>query len=440
MESGDQTEGRVVTDSKNLRLKRIAVSGFKALHEFDLTLNDDTTLIIGPNGSGKSSILQLLDFVRSFASGAPQEFFSERNWPIESVRTFADAPTGIVIGMLFRHKVENINLLWTIAWGLRLGESVFEKISILTPSKDGELEKQTVLRYSRKEKTLTRAGADTINGIQLDGSVFSILPKSSGGQDDPMFWVQEIKDWAHGIRSLELLNPRDMRSGTRGTKTDIGPRGQHLASFISSLDSTAKSRLFDRISLFYPCFKELNTVRKRAGWVDLKLREIYYTGSQISANHVSDGFLRLLALAAIPEFRSDVSLVMLDEVENGVAPHFIKHIVSEINEKGNFQLLLTSHSPLLVNHFEPEDIIFVSRSEDGHAITARFDEIDDAMRDLEFQGPGEIWSHTSDKVLTKWVRKAWAHRKENIETETMNALQYRKPHPRKRVRLDKSEK
>ena len=402
-----------MTERTKLRLRHIKVLGFKALVDFDLSLDTDSTLIIGPNGSGKSSILQVLDFMSYFAQGSPRDFFQDRHWLPEPVRSFANKPVGVIIQLALNHIDLPFKLLWTVSWGFRLGESIFEEITLYTDKPGEQFASKAILTYVRQNKSLIREGQEPIKGIHLEGSALSILPNSSALAESPAYFLQEIKDWARGILSLEALNPRDMRVGTRGAKTDIGRRGQHLASFVSSLNTDAKARLFDRMARFYPPFKELSTTRKRAGWVDMELREIYHSGHPIGSAHVSDGFLRLLALTSIPEFGEEVSIVTLDEVENGIDPHYIGQIVDEIQQKAGPQLMLTSHSPFLVNIFRPEDIVFIARGEDGGAISAAFDKLDDAKKDLEYQGPGEIWSHTPDELLTKWVRKASKKREES---------------------------
>jgi hypothetical protein len=109
---------------------------------------------------------------------------------------------------------------------------------------------------------------------------------------------------------------------------------------------------------------------------------------------MSDGFLRLLGLASIPEFGPAASTVLLDEVEDGIEPHILPAFISMIARESRVQLVLTSHSPVLVNAFDPEQIAFVTRRQDGGTVSASFRSLTPLMDGLEYFGAGEVWTIT----------------------------------------------
>jgi len=220
--------------------------------------------------------------------------------------------------------------------------------------------------------------------------------------------LKSVKDWAEGIRSLELLSPASIRDGmARGKVSDIGVRGEKLGAFVAGLPADAKARILRRLTAFYPALADLTTKAKRAGWIDLRIAENYgERGLSVGVEHVSDGFLRLLALAAIPEFPKTTSLVLLDEAENGIDPLILPDFLSMIAEESEAQIILTTHSPILVNRFPPESVYMVCRSEDGRTIGSSLADIPEFEKDREYQGPGEIWAHSSQEWITKVVRQA----------------------------------
>jgi predicted ATPase len=195
-----------------------------------------------------------------------------------------------------------------------------------------------------------------------------------------------------------------MRHDSRGLSKDIGERGQRLAGFLAGLDSEKKDRLVRRISRFYP-LSEIDTRRKRAGWIDLRVAETYRKSGRFSAAHMSDGFMRILALCAIPELPLEVSLVLLDEVEDGVEPHILPRLIDAVTRESQAQIVMTSHSPLLVNYFEPSEIVFLSRTADGRTISASADDIDIFRTGREFLGSGEIWANASLDAIGRGVAR-----------------------------------
>ena len=196
-----------------------------------------------------------------------------------------------------------------------------------------------------------------------------------------------------------------MRRSARGDNPDIGTMGERLASFLASLDPRSKSNVVARLQRFYP-IRNIDTLRKRAGWVDVKIAEAFggRRGIRISPNHASDGLLRLIALCAIPEFHKNTSLVMLDEIEDGIEPHILPEIVEAIVTDSKSQFIFTSHSPLFVNFVEPPNIHILTRQGVGAVVTSRFSEMKSWSDGLEFFGPGELWSMTEKEAIQKGLR------------------------------------
>ena len=129
---------------------------------------------------------------------------------------------------------------------------------------------------------------------------------------------------------------------------------------------------------------------------------------------------RILALSAIPEFGNEVSLILLDEVEDGIEPHVLPDLIRRVASESPAQLLMTSHSPLLVNFFEPNEICFLSRADDGRTIVASSDEIDVFRTGREFLGSGELWANVSLEAIAKDVSKV-ARRKSDLDEGQVRA-------------------
>ena len=63
-----------------MRLKSLFVSGFKNLHETTLITNNKTIAVISPNNYGKSNLLEALDFAVDFISASPKQRLSMMAW------------------------------------------------------------------------------------------------------------------------------------------------------------------------------------------------------------------------------------------------------------------------------------------------------------------------------------------------------------------------
>ena len=183
---------------------------------------------------------------------------------------------------------------------------------------------------------------------------------------------------------------------------DMGTRGDRLAGFLAALSPHQKIRVIERVSSFYPLV-EFETVRKRAGWINLSLSERFRNFGSIDSTQMSDGFMRILALCAIPEL-PNVSMVLLDEIEDGIEPHILGDLMSLIDNETHAQIVATSHSPIIANIVEPSCLRLIYRDEDGRTNGVEVDRLPSFHDNREYFGMGELWSNTSLKVLDEDVK------------------------------------
>lgn len=80
---------------------------------------------------------------------------------------------------------------------------------------------------------------------------------------------------------------------------------------------------------------------------------------------LSDGTLRLLALT-IPAYLSDFNGVyLIEEPENGIHPKAVEAVYQSLSSVYNAQILMASHSPILLAMVEPKDILCFAKNSDG---------------------------------------------------------------------------
>ena len=82
-----------------------------------------------------------------------------------------------------------------------------------------------------------------------------------------------------------------------------------------------------------------------------------------NVSQISDGTLRLLGILSALYHPNRPSVIGLEEPEQAVNPGVLAVIAEAVHEVGNrSQIFLTTHSPNLVDHFNPDEIIAVSMS------------------------------------------------------------------------------
>lgn len=400
-----------------MKLTRLRVEGFKALDGFEAEIPKDILFLIGDNGAGKSSVLQALAFARAFAKISNGAFFEDRHWQARDLYPKtrrpedADRPDAQLRGvrrrssarpvrMSFRLEEGKTKVFWEFSWSSTTEITLNEQLWVSDSSGIRQIWSLEGSRLSRNAD----AGHFNIADLRINGSYTALFRESFFEDEKDMEAFLAFRAWCEGITSLELLSPVAMRRGARGTPKDIGPRGELLAGFLASLPAEKRSSIVQRLSAFYP-LEGLDTTRKRAGWVDMQVAEAYKGIGTVRPQHMSDGFFRLLALCSIPEFGPAVSMVLLDEVEDGIEPHILPKIIKRIARETSAQLIMTSHSPLLINFFEPQQIAFLARDEEGRTQVATPNELEEFRRGSEYFGNGEIWVNSSARKLAAAVLK-----------------------------------
>jgi predicted ATPase len=110
------------------------------------------------------------------------------------------------------------------------------------------------------------------------------------------------------------------------------------------------------------------------------------------ASSLSDGTLRFIALATLflqPDtFRP--SVILVDEPELGLHPYAIAMLASLVKQVSReTQVILSTQSPLLLDHFQPEDVLVADRVGGG----TQFTRLDSSRLEtwLETYSLGQLW-------------------------------------------------
>jgi predicted ATPase len=91
----------------------------------------------------------------------------------------------------------------------------------------------------------------------------------------------------------------------------------------------------------------------------------YANGAVVPSWLVSDGTLRLLALT-IPAYLKDMQGVFLiEEPENGIHPRAVETVVQSLTSIYRGQVLIATHSPVIINQLEPQQVLCFAKDETG---------------------------------------------------------------------------
>lgn len=167
------------------------------------------------------------------------------------------------------------------------------------------------------------------------------------------------------------------------------PAGDSISCVIISTNSLIR-RTVQIVAPFFDDFL-LEPLRLNRDKIRLEWR---HRGSDayFDAAALSDGSLRFIALTTLflqpVEYRP--SVILVDEPELGLHPSAITLLAALVKQASeSTQVILSTHSPMLLDHFRPEDALVADRVNGG----ARFTRLDGASLAawLEKYSLGQIW-------------------------------------------------
>jgi hypothetical protein len=123
------------------------------------------------------------------------------------------------------------------------------------------------------------------------------------------------------------------------------------------------------------------------------------------ASQVSDGMLIVLAYLALLYLPEPPRVILVEEPENGIHPKRLQDVLKIlrelVEEQSHTQVIMTTHSPYVVDMFQPEEVTHCRPEEDGSVSVRKLSDVDAVRRQLDVFTLGEIWTAEGDAVLSQ---------------------------------------
>jgi predicted ATPase len=107
---------------------------------------------------------------------------------------------------------------------------------------------------------------------------------------------------------------------------------------------------------------------------------------------LSEGTRRITAILALLQHKAPPSLLCIEEIENGLDPWSVVTVLKELRSasRRGVQVIVTTHSPWLLDHVDVEDILQVKR-EEGETVYTKFSDRGDVQAYMGRVPPGAIY-------------------------------------------------
>ena len=371
-------------------IKSVRVVNFKSLAAVTIPLGHFNCLV-GMNGAGKSTVLQALDFLSQLMRGDVQGWLDRRGWSAADLKCKLRKESNITFNVTFEPSTGG-KLTWVGVFN-RSDLRCSQEHAYLGASDSAGI----LLRSSGQAFHLEGKPSQSI-AFEYQGSILSALKDSELPSA-----LLEFRDAMRRVRSLELLSPHLLRKSARVSEHDIGSGGEKLSAYLDNIKGERKAALVTLLQKFYPALIDFKITSQKSGWKKLSVFEQF--GAQkleTEALHLNDGLLRILAV--LTQAESDRSLLLLDELENGINQEIVETLVDTLLQSPQ-QLLVTTHSPLLLNYL-PDDVAseavqFLYKTPQGETRCRSFFSLPRMVAKLEAMGPGDVFVDTDLRLLAQ---------------------------------------
>lgn len=291
-----------------------------------------------------------------------------------------------------------------LEWMLELGKRRYPGIAAQTVTRDGKV---LMRRKGRTMERLNEASGAMVDQVKqtLPSSWLSALEPED---DDRFPALGRLARWARGVRPYVVLDPLVLREPSKTHPNGLGIHGEGLAALLRDLPPKRRAAAVQRAQAHYAPLREVKATRSTgSGVTRLDVVESRGKGTiTLGSRQMSDGLLRLLALAALHELDDKPSVLLFDEIENGVHPRLLGAIVKMLRSLAatGVQVIATTHSPVAASYVgSAAEVLLVGRTKAGDVRLAPLSASKRWAKMAEAFAPGEAWYALGEHKLLDGV-------------------------------------
>ncbi len=380
-------------------ITRLRIKNFKALRDVEIDLTP-IHVLIGPNDSGKTSVLDALAALcRSVDHNLAEAFLG--SWKDAELVWTGNASLSVIIDVDFSYDS-------TTGYGLTVRFGIIDRDVV------GEEE---VIRKGAQRLKLDQLPGKSWVKEQLDHPDWRV-PHS-----DRLKEVWKLLNGVHYYRwdprFLALPIAPDSKRRFRMESNGFG-----LALCLDDILGFDRDRFIRLEKRFTDIFPHITSIKliPEMGYrapVDSPNRVtmlekadgkgLYFklstTDQLMPASQASDGTLLVLAYLAILYLPQPPRLLLVEEPENGVHPQRLRDVLGVlrglVQEQSHTQIVLTTHSPYVLDLFRPEEVTLCTMQSNGEVKTIRLSESPAVKRQIDIFTLGEIWTSEGDAAIAQ---------------------------------------
>jgi predicted ATPase len=359
-------------------LRSFRVENFKSIHDSGRVDFGWLTVFIGNNGVGKSSLVEAIETMRDVTLQGLDDAF--RRWRgFEHVWNKSTEPE-LLERRDHRDSYKQPMRFW-FHWRQKSIELRFQQTISPGPGSNTLFiqREQLIERLADRPQRWTRndAGEVLIDGrfVTPRESSAGVFPQLGDGES----LLKRFRNINFERWQFLMLNPERMGQPTPQSRAVgtvyLAKDGANIAEYLEDIrkrDLSSFEGILEALRYVLPYALDLQPTLaseiERAFYLKLKEGRFDVPGWLLST-----GTLRVVALLACLRHPEPPSLLIVEEIENGLDPRTLHLVVEEIRAAitaGTTQVIVTTHSPYLLDLLDISHIVVVDRK-DGQPVFRR---------------------------------------------------------------------
>jgi predicted ATPase len=367
-------------------IDRVSFTNFKSLRRVDADLRR-FTVIVGPNGSGKTSILDGLYYLAQMAGRSSLVILSDasnlksRNsagdMKLALTGCFHGTSVGVQAVITYEDHAKS-SIGWSATIARRWGEDETEEESVYPSS--------LLAAKPAKSREMAALAAELGSARKLRLDVQMLAAASYSQQETPRLGI-DGEGLGSVVADIAGRSPDAFQSITEAAKQVIPALER-----IRTRRAQVHQREYQNIQIDD---EPIQHALDRTYWGQQIVLD-FKGAPDVPAPLASEGTLLVIGLLTALWTEPRPRLLLLDDIHKALHPRAQGELVAQLRKvlelDPELQIVATSHSPYLLDHFEAHEVLVTALRPDGSTACSPLTAHPDFDRWKGTTQPGELWS------------------------------------------------
>lgn len=421
-------------------IRNFKFENFKSFNKARLDI-ENLTIIVGSNASGKTNAIEGIKILSAVTTGMEFSMLLDGSKSIDirggskgCARFDSDH---FILGCTIEYN-QDADLEYRLQ--IKVGDRIFvEDECLVKKMENGEKDFVFKTKKGKKESADIKVTYNNYSkrGMNPDITCFrtaSVLSQLATKLPTETTAEKEVHNCVSFVlkhlRNMLFLDPQPamMRNYVRKVDIDLRPNAENISPVLYKLckDKESKAKILKFISkLPENEIRDISFIETPLDEVMVALYEAYGPKGIVSDNsegnikgkdkrsfveakRLSDGTLRCLAIITALLSKESGSMVLIEEVDNGIHPNRAQGLISAISEIARdreIDVVITTHNPALLNAISRDDLVgVVVCYRDNESGSSEFVQILDIDKYPELMAKGRLGDLLTKDELTKAIK------------------------------------